>query len=212
MKTPELLFSFRTIPLNHPDGFKTKAYKNFDYTLKEDNAATFGYKRGNPSVRLHAARDLYYEVDEPIYAIANGIVKNIQKFYRDTWVIEIEHEYQQIKGYNIVVRYGEVHKNGILIKEGDRVIRGQQIAKIGLLVPHVIQPYPDKRGMLHIEIYTGEESGSLFGRSSVKYGDMLYAKSTKYATSRSFKRRKDLFDPLTLLKKMFINSKKEGLL
>lgn len=33
LETPSLLFPFRTIPLNHPDGFKSDAYKPFDYTL-----------------------------------------------------------------------------------------------------------------------------------------------------------------------------------
>jgi len=195
--------------LNHPDG-----YKNYDYTKNEKNSATFGYRR-NPGMRIHAARDLYYEIDEPIYAIANGVVKRIKAFYWDTWVIEIEHEHQHVKGHNIMVRYGEVNKNGVLVKVGDKVVRGQEIAKIGLLKKNgrfIKQPGSDKRGMLHIEIYTGEESGSLFGRSSVKYSDMSYATSSNYSSGRSFKRRKDLIDPLPLLKKMLISSKKEGLI
>ena len=50
------------------------------------------------------------------------------------WVIEIEHEYNYIKGYKLMVRYGEVKKEtSILVKVGDTVERGQKIAEIGLL-------------------------------------------------------------------------------
>ena len=119
------------------------------------NAATFGYRR-NPGMRIHAARDLYYELNEPIYAIFGGIVTRKKSFYLDTWVIEIEHDFEYKKGHKLMVRYGEVDKNKILVNVGDKVKRGQQIAEIGLLYDskdnsYVIQPSPDKRGMLHIE-------------------------------------------------------------
>lgn len=177
--------------------------------MSESNAATFGYKR--PDNRIHAARDLYFDVDEPIYAIDGGTVKQVSAFYYDTWVIEIEHDYEHVKGKKIMVRYGEVNKDGILVKVGQRVEKGDKIAKIGLLFPYIRQPYPDKRGMLHFEIYTGEETGSLTNKK-VKYDDMTYAKSTNYNKGRSFQRRKDLIDPLPLLKNMYENSKKEGLI
>ena len=205
----KLLFPFHKTPLNHPDGFKNKDYNGYDYTLNESNAATFGYKR--PDNRIHGARDLYYEVDELIYAIDGGTVKQVSAFYYDTWVIEIEHDYEHVKGKKIMVRYGEVNKDGILVKVGQRVEKGDKIAKIGLLFPYIRQPYPDKRGMLHFEIYTGEETGSLTNKK-VKYEDMTYAKSTNYNKGRSFQRRKDLIDPLPLLKNMYENSKKEGLI
>ncbi|AXT53805.1 hypothetical protein D1818_24385 [Aquimarina sp. BL5] len=215
LETPGLLFPFRSIPLNHPDGFKNNSYKVWNYRLHETKAPTFGYKR-NPGMRIHAARDLYYEVKEPIYAIFDGVVKRKKDFYLDTWVIEIEHDFEYKKGHKLTVRYGEVNKSNILVNVGDKVKRGQPIAEIGLLYnskkkTYIVQPSPDKRGMLHIEMYTGEESGPLTD-PNVKYSDMLYAKSTNYSTGRSFKRRKDLFDPLTLLDKMYINSKKEGLM
>ena len=96
------------------------------------------------------------------------------------------------------------------MKEGDIVKRGDPIAKVGLLDPFVVQPYPDKRGMLHFELYTGEASGAT--GSKTKYSDMLYAKSINYSKDRSFQRRKDLFDPLQLLKEIIQISKNEGLL
>ena len=211
----DLIFPFRSIPLNHPDGFKNNSYKSYNYFDHETNATTFGYKR-NPGMRIHAARDLYYEVGEPIYAIADGVVKKVYEFYLDTYAIEIEHEYEYVKGHKLYVRYGEVSKNNIKVKVGDKVFQGDKIAEIGLLYnkkkgTYIIQPSPDKRGMLHIEMYTGEATGSLKDKN-IKYEDMLYAKSDNYNENRSFKRRKDLFDPLDLLKEMYKNSKNKGLI
>ncbi|WP_271783486.1 M23 family metallopeptidase [Aquimarina algiphila] len=215
LKHGGLLFPFKTMPLNHPDSLKNNSYTSWNYRLTEHKASTFAYRRkkNGKIVRLHAARDLYYDVKEPIYAIADGVVKRVAFFYYDTWVIEIEHEYEakfaKTKGHKIMVRYGEVKKgSAILVKVGDKVTRGQKIAEIGLLVPYVHQPYPDKRGMLHIEMYTGEESGSL-SNSSVKYNDMTYATSKNYS-GYPFKRRKDLFDPLPLLDEMLETAKKEN--
>ncbi len=187
--------------------------KPYDYTLHEHRAPTFGYRRGTPSIRLHAARDLYYDAEEPIYAIADGTTKRVYEFYLDTYAIEVEHNYEHVKGHKLYVRYGEVSKNNILVKVGEEVKQGDQIAEIGLLYSkkkdkYIIQPYPDKRGMLHLEMYTGEAKGKLTDKT-VKYTDMLYAKSDKYHKGRSFQRRKDLFDPLPLLKIMYNNSKSD---
>ncbi|MDG1333814.1 MAG: peptidoglycan DD-metalloendopeptidase family protein [Crocinitomicaceae bacterium] len=199
-----LLFPFQSIPLNHPDGYKNDSYKSYDYTKTEKNAACFAYKRG--SNRIHAACDLYYEVNEKIYAMDDGEVKSVKAFYYDTWAIEIEHEYEHVDGKKLYLRYGEVSKDDIKVKVGDKVKKGDHIAKVGLLVPHVKQPGSDKRGMLHLEMYTGEATGSLSSKST-KYSDMLTATSTNYATGRSFQRRKDLIDPLPLLKEAYDNSK-----
>ncbi len=203
----DLLFPFKTMPLNHPDSLKNSSYASYDYTKNEANAATFAYRRG--SNRLHAARDLYYDVGEPIYAITSGKVLNVSAFYWDTWVIDIEHDYEHISGHKIIVRYGEVNKNNILVKKGDKVARGAKIGEVGLLTKdgkYIKQPSPDKRGMLHMEIYTGEVTGTL-SPGWVDLDDMLHAKAVTYKTGRSFRRRKDLIDPLPFLKTMLNNSK-----
>ncbi len=210
----KMLFPFKSIPLNHPDKFKNDSYKRYDYNKKEDNAASFGYRRG--SNRIHAACDLYYEIGEPIYAIEDGIVKAVYPFYYDTWAIEIEHDYEYKKGYKLYVRYGEVSKNNIKVKAGQKVLKGEKIAEIGLLYnkaenKYIVQPSPDKRGMLHIEMYTGEATGKLSNKT-VKYTSMLYAKSSKYSTNRSFQRRRDLIDPLPLLKEMYNTSKAKNII
>ena len=38
-----MLFPFKSIPLNHPDGFKNDQYKPYDYTLDEAKAPTDNY-------------------------------------------------------------------------------------------------------------------------------------------------------------------------
>ncbi|MFK8267020.1 M23 family metallopeptidase [Capnocytophaga cynodegmi] len=223
----ELIFPFKKIPLNHPKGFKNDSYKKYDYTKDNTWAAPFGVARD--SVRLHAARDLYYEVGEPIYAIADGIVTSIHYYYDTTYAIVIEHDYEYKEGHKLIVLYGEVkgnvkNKEGkiverhILVNVGDKVVQGQQIAEVGLLYdssdkenPYVLQPKPDKRGMLHIEMYTGEITGKLTNKMT-KYEEMLYAKSDGYNKKRQFQRRKDLFDPLELLEKMLENSTNQGLI
>jgi hypothetical protein len=108
----------------------------------------------------------------------------------------------------MVVRYCEVDRShGIQV--GDKIEQGQEIAKVGLLTPHVMQPAGEKRGMLHIEMYTGEGSGTFYP-GVVPYSNMLYAKSGKYIPGASFQRRADLIDPLELLTKMYNESKNNG--
>ncbi|MGY3793352.1 M23 family metallopeptidase [Aquimarina sp. 433] len=214
LKTPELLFPFRSIPQNYPGNYKTKRYKDYDYTMHEKNAATFGFPRG--SNRIHAARDLYSKVNEHIYAIGDGVVKASENFYMNTDVIVIEHDYEYVKGYNMVVRYGEVDKNTIKVKVGDRVKRGQKIAEVGQLIrsdgTNFQQPSGENRGMLHIEFYTGEEKEKTFKPGWVNTSEMLHAKSDSFSSGRSFKRRRDLFDPLKILDKMLKNSQNENLI
>ena len=65
--------------------------------------------------------------------------------------------------------------------------------------------------MLHIEMYTGKESGKL-SNNAIKYTDMLDEKLDNFSEGHSFKRRKDLFDLLDLLEKMLNNSKRENLI
>ena len=202
-----LLFPFKTMPFNHPESFKNRSYEYYDYTATETNATTFGYRRG--SNRIHAARDLYYDVGEPIYAITSGRVLRVSPFYWDTWVIEVEHDYEHVPGHKVVARYGEVNKNNILVSVGDSIARGQKIGEVGLLTKDgrfIRQPSPDKRGMLHFEMYTGEATGRL-STGWVSVNDMKYARSINYSSGRSFRRRIDLIDPLPLLQTMLSNSK-----
>ena len=207
-----LFFPLRSIPYNHPDNFKTEAYKEYDYTDYTKRAAPFGCERDLD--RLHAACDLYTEVGEQIYSIADGKVLSVTKFYMDTWQITIEHDYELVPGYKMVVRYGEVSKSpgDIFVKQGEVVRKGQLIGKVGQLKYDdgtlFDQPEGELRGMLHFEMYTGEDTGSLTiskNNTPPTYSEMRHAKSN-YNAGRSFLRRKDLWDPLPLLQSMYKSS------
>ncbi len=206
-----LLFPLKSIPQNYPGNYKTSAYGKYDYTLQKSNAATFGINRG--SKRLHAARDLYTDVNEDILAIADGRVLAVENFYMGTSVVVIEHDYEYVKGYKMTVRYGEVNPNTIKVKKDDLVFRGQKIAEIGQLIDNGVnfqQPNGENRGMLHIEFYTGEEKDKTFHPGWVATSEMLHANS--FSKNRSFNRRRDLFDGLELLEEMLNNSKNENLI
>ncbi len=206
-----LHFPLKRIPYNHPDNFKNPFYQEFDYTDYSKRAAPFGAQRG--SNRLHAASDLYTDVGEPVYSVDDGKVISVSFFYMDTWQITIEHEHELTSGCKMVIRYGEVSKlqTDILVKSGDLVKKGQQIAKVGKLINNngteFQQPDGEVRGMLHLEMYTGEDTGPLSLNSSQSpYVQMRYAKSNSFSTGRSFLRRKDLYDPLPELVKMYNSS------
>jgi len=122
----DIVFPFKNIPYNHPDGFKKATYKRYDYTVvAPDNVATFGYPRPKYENRLHAARDLYYDHGEPIYAMADSIVQSVSGYFRKTKQMTIEHEYEIKKGYKMVIRYAEI-KNP-LFKAGQKVKKGEKI-------------------------------------------------------------------------------------
>lgn len=107
-----------------------------------------------------------------------------------------------------MVVYGEVNKDNLLVNVGDEVVKGQKIAEMGLLVPFVFQPSGEKRGMLHLEMYTGEASGDV--KQDVDYKDMMYSDSddekytckSDFQVSHMYKRRKDLINPIFYLNEM----------
>src|SRR5690554_5452751 len=199
----KLAFPLKTIPLNHPRGFKNDAYKEYDYTNSAKRAAPFGKVRS--ASRLHAGCDLYGTPGDSIYAIDDGVVISKSFYYNDTWQITIKHNFEIKSGNKVVVVYGEVNKDNLLVNVGDEVVKGQKIAEMGLLVPFVFQPSGEKRGMLHLEMYTGEASGDI--KQDVDYKDMMYSDSddekytckSDFQVSHMYKRRKDLINPIFYL-------------
>lgn len=85
----------------------------------------FGY-RFNPFSGVktfHAGLDIAGGYGRTIHAPANGLITFAGDLGGFGLVLIIDH------GYNIVSKYG--HNSAILVKKGDRVQRGQPIAKIG---------------------------------------------------------------------------------
>jgi murein DD-endopeptidase MepM/ murein hydrolase activator NlpD len=86
----------------------------------------FGYRSDpfNHRSAMHPGLDLAGPIGTPIYATADGTVA------RAGWnsggygnLVEIDH------GRGISTRYG--HMSAILVREGDRITRGQQIGRMG---------------------------------------------------------------------------------
>lgn len=100
--------------------------------------------------RLHGGQDLGAPLNTPIMAIADGKVRAAGRSAGfGNWIV-IDHN---IDGKKYSSVYGHMYDNGVLVKVGDTVTKGQKIGKVGSngwsTGPH-----------LHIEIW---ESGRLDG-------------------------------------------------
>ena len=107
----------------------------------------FGARRKHD---VHTGFDIYCDEKEPVYAIEDGIVTNVDLFtgeelgfpwWETTWAILIE-------GKSGVIGYCEIHQPELKI--GDKVVEGQQIANIKRVLK-VDKGLP--MTMLHIELY-----------------------------------------------------------
>jgi murein DD-endopeptidase MepM/ murein hydrolase activator NlpD len=121
--------------------------------------------------RKHAACDLIAPLGTDVFAIDDGYITEVTRdFYRGTSAIAVKHR----SGF--VVRYCEVLKDSIAtMRKGDPVRAGQIIAQVGKMF---------RDSMLHLELYSGSDSGPL------------------RSPSPPFHRRKDLIDPTLLLDRL----------
>ncbi|MEJ2720662.1 MAG: M23 family metallopeptidase, partial [bacterium] len=71
----------------------------------------------------HYGVDYSARLGTPIFATADGIVTFAGKWYQFGWTVEISH------GEGFVTRYA--HSSKILVKKGQRVKRGDVIARVG---------------------------------------------------------------------------------
>lgn len=134
----------------------------------------------NDGFRSHAGIDLFTvgngvnRVNEPVYACQSGVVTEKFDEFLETGVGSIA-----IKNDDgSEIRYGEVNSS---LEHGDRVQRGQQIG--------YVPTNSAGNAMIHFEVYSGEQSGSL--------SDLSNDSNYKYVTPnyKTFKRRSDLCDP-----------------
>lgn len=141
----------------------------------------------NRGQRAHAGCDLYFPVGTTMHAITDGVVtEGPYAFYLETFALEVDHG-------DFLARYGEVQKS-TMVKKGDRIKRGQPIAKVGKLKGLNVT-------MLHLELYDKSASGQL---------TVIGAGSKKRADGVPFMRRKDLIDPTPLLNDWKDNLPTEG--
>jgi murein DD-endopeptidase MepM/ murein hydrolase activator NlpD len=138
----------------------------------------FASNRSN-GARAHAGCDLYFEKGTWIHAIADGTVTlGPYPFYCETFALEVDHG-------DFLARYGEIQAITV-VKQGDRVRAGEQIAKVGHLVGIQV---PSE--MLHLELYDKSASGPLTITDATR--------SKKRPDGIPFMRRTDLIDPTASL-------------
>ena len=106
--------------------------------------------------------------------MADGTITAYYSFYLGTNAVEIDHG-------DLVIRYGEVDDSGLSggLGVGSRVTAGQQIAVMGDLA------IGSTWSMLHLELFSGERSGSLTNTSNWSY---------LHVPDGNYQRRADLMD------------------
>jgi murein DD-endopeptidase MepM/ murein hydrolase activator NlpD len=110
----------------------------------------FGARRGGGS-RSHGAADLYRFRNEPIVAVAPGVVvRDLYYFYQGTYAIEVVHS------GGFIVRYGETTNRAAQgVRRGAKVHMGQRLGQMGVVNSGCCRP------MLHFELYRGNRTGAL---------------------------------------------------
>ena len=199
----EIVFPLKIKPLNDRG-------MEYDWTLmlgdKGESQAIFGRNRNNGK-RQHAARDLYtdmpfkknvdiktFKSDVEIVSIADGEVIKTGNFYCKTDHITIQ--YDTVEFGSFIIRYGEVDPSRVKVKAGDMVRKGQVIGYSGLMIDNGDHPnIVDKKivTMLHFEYFT----------NGANKDDPLTVTND---SNNKFKRRKDLADPLEILKEGYKNT------
>ena len=208
-----VIFPLISKPLN--DAGMEYANYNWRDKLGMNQAVYESYRiRKNSSKSLikksfHASRDLYTDVynDTGIYsflssknyvvAVSDGEVLSTGSFYAGTDVVTVKHT--TCDGRSFIIRYGELDKSGIKVKQGDIIKQGQVIGKPGFLhkkdkegniIP--IDVIADKVVfMLHLEYFTNSSSNEVF---------------SKAFSNNRYDRRSDIKDSLELLEEGYKNS------
>jgi len=164
--------------------FATKS--TFSFFGSGAGMRAFGSRRDD-GARAHAGIDLYFPDFTPVLAMADGIVtRGPYDFYLKTRAIEIDHG-------PVLARYGELAPEPApLVKEGDRVRRGQKIGRVGILTRANGTRLGVPSMMLHLETYDKTETGKLTRADGT---------SARNEHGVPFKRRQDLMDPTALVRR-----------
>lgn len=142
IKGKEILFTFDS------ESFVDKDYTKVVEVPLLGHCGSFAFERKN---HIHEGVDLYAPIGEPIYAVEDGVVVNVEHFtgqYADppsTWWNDTQAVL--IQGRSGVVVYGEIEA---------KVVKGQEV-KAGDLVGNVLTVLKKDKGrpmsMLHLELY-----------------------------------------------------------
>jgi hypothetical protein len=156
---------------------------------KKDNVVCFGAARTG---RKHAARDLYTDPSTTIVAIADGKVIGKNKYFgaNDVYV-SVLHKLSD--GRKFIVKYCELAKSSVSLKINDDVEQGQELGKTAHLGVSAYNRKEKKNYslyMCHFEVYD----------CSAGEDNPLYMNNPPYM------RRKDLIDPLPILREGYRNT------
>ena len=199
----EIVFPLKIKPLNDKG-------MEYDWTLMIDDKrakqSVFGKSRNN-GTRKHAARDLYTDMpprtnanelaftsNVEIVSIADGEVIKTSEFYYKTNQITIQ--YDTVEFGSFIIRYGEVDPSRVKVKAGDTVRKGQVIGYAGFMINNGKHPGIVRDQivtMLHFEYFT----------NGTNKDDPLTVRNDP---NNKFQRRKDLADPLEILKEGYKNT------
>ena len=151
----KLLDNAHNVPINKI-GPMLFPFKNDPEISYKTGALGFRANRGGGS-RKHAACDMVFPPGTEIRSVADGkVVQSSYPFYSNTYALEVDHA-------GFLVRYGEIMKDSVpanLDKAGAKIKAGQIIATVGEL--------ESGSSMLHFEMYSGTQTGSLTGKGPFK--------------------------------------------
>ena len=140
----------------------------------------FGARRSG-GARAHAGIDLYFREFTDVLAMADGVVtRGPYDFYLKTFAVEIDHG-------AFIARYGELAPEDTPpVQEGDTVVQGQKIGRVGILTKSDGSRLGVPSMMLHLELYDKTETGKL---------TRAVGTSARNALGIPYFRRRDLIDP-----------------
>ena len=145
--TKPVIFPLLSKPINDTG----QEYDNYDWrSAQGENQAVYksyrirkSSKRNITKKSFHAARDLYTDVYNDtgrysflssknyVVAVSDGEVLSTGSFYAGTDVVTVKHT--TCDGRSFIIRYGELDKSSIKVKQGDKIKQGQVIGRPGFL-------------------------------------------------------------------------------
>lgn len=160
--------------------FEEMCMESWTLPLTEDfksitGSRKFASSRDNGK-RAHAGIDFVADAGTTVYAMTSGTVLQVYTFYETTKAVEVQNDDGSI------LRYCEISSD---LKVGDALKQGDIIG--------TIMRATGGTEMLHLELYSGDASGSLTQRNNKEY--------TYVDSDYNFQRRSDLMDP-TFLKNL----------
>lgn len=132
-------------------------------------------------------------------------------FYNETNHITIYHE---INGKPYIVRYGELFPNSIKHRKGDKVMQGDKLGETGALIGYGVLKiivFGKPMRMLHFEVFNIEINGISIDDLK-RINKYMLTTSCNGMSKKEYNRRKDIINPLEILKQGYEASKKSGLI